>query len=208
VSTKSDVQVLAPESLYLIGVTFSNDGDFIYFVRSERGYAGIHDLYRIPVLGGPEQQLIHDIDSGVSFSPDGKQIAFMRGVSGTGKLEIHIANADGSGDRAVASLPALLARLFLNGVAWSPDGKTIMTPMFRFPENKEFVLTAIGANDGHMNEFLSSATSSGDRRGCRMGSRWWCRCNAPECRRCKREMPRSCGASHFPMAMSGGSRMT
>ena len=121
VSTKSDVQVLAPESLHLIGVTFSNDGDFIYFVRSERGYAGIHDLYRIAVLGGPEQQLIHDIDTGVSFSPDGKQIAFMRGVSGTDKLEIHLANADGSGDRAVASLPALLARLFLNGVAWSPD---------------------------------------------------------------------------------------
>jgi hypothetical protein len=32
-----------------------------------------------------------------------------------------------------------------------------MTPTFRFPENKEFVLTAIGASDGHMNEFLSSA---------------------------------------------------
>jgi Tol biopolymer transport system component len=71
--------------------------------------------------------LIHDIDSGVSFSPDGKQIAFMRGVSGTGKLEIHLANADGSGARAVRSLSALLSRLFLNGVAWSPDGKTIMS---------------------------------------------------------------------------------
>jgi eukaryotic-like serine/threonine-protein kinase len=156
VSTKSDVQVLPPDALHLIGVTFSNDGDFIYFVRSEKGYAGAHDLYKIPVLGGPEEQLIHDIDSAVSFSPDGKRMAFMRGVGG-GKLEIHVANVDGSGNRAIATLPALLARLFLNGVAWSPDGKTLMTPAFRFPENKKYLLTAINPDDGHMKEFLSSA---------------------------------------------------
>jgi eukaryotic-like serine/threonine-protein kinase len=156
VSTKSDVQVLPPDALHLIGVTFSNDGDFIYFVRSEKAYAGAHDLYKIPVLGGPEEQLIHDIDSAVSFSPDGKRMAFMRGVGGS-KLEIHVANVDGSGNRAVATLPALLARLFLNGVAWSPDGKKLMTPTFRFPENKKYLLTAINPDDGHMKEFLSSA---------------------------------------------------
>jgi Tol biopolymer transport system component/predicted Ser/Thr protein kinase len=156
VSTKSDVQVLAPDSLHLIGVTFSIDGDFIYFVRSEKGYAGSHDLYRMPVLGGEEQQLIHDIDSGVSFSPDGKQIAFMRGIGPQDKLEIHIANADGSGDRAIASLPSLLLRNFMNGVAWSPDGMTIMAPTFHYPEDKKFLLTAISVDDGRMREVLSS----------------------------------------------------
>ncbi len=156
VSTKSDLQVLAPESLHLIGVTFSADGDLIYFVRSERGYAGSHDLYRMPVLGGEEQQLIHDIDSAVSFSPDGKRIAFMRGIGAQDKLEIHIANADGTGDRAIASLPALLIRNFMNGVAWSPDGKTIMAPTFHYPQDKEFLLTAISVDDGRMREVLSS----------------------------------------------------
>ncbi len=155
VSTKSDVQVLPPESLHLIGVTFSNDGDFIYFVRSEKTYAAAHDLYRIPVLGGPEEQLIHDIDSPVSFSPDGKRMAFMRGVSGH-KLEIHVSGADGSGDHAIATLPALLARFALNGVAWSPDGKTIMTPAYHYPENRKYRLTAIAADDGRMQDILSS----------------------------------------------------
>lgn len=156
VSTKSDVQVLAPGSLHLVGVTFSTDGDFIYFVRSEKGYAGSHDLYRMPVLGGEEQQLIHDIDSAVSFSPDGKQIAFMRGIGSQDKLEIHIANADGSGDRAIASLPAFLIRNFMNGVAWSPDGKTVIAPTFHYPEDKKFLLTAISVDDGRMREVLSS----------------------------------------------------
>jgi eukaryotic-like serine/threonine-protein kinase len=156
VSTKSDVQVLAPDSLHLIAVTFSVDGDFIYFVQSEQGYAGSHDLYRMPVLGGAEQRLIHDIDSGVDFSPDGKQIAFMRGIAAQDKLEIHIANADGSGDRAIASLPALLFRNFMNGVAWSPDGKTIMAPTFHYPRGKKFLLTAISVDGGRMREVLSS----------------------------------------------------
>jgi eukaryotic-like serine/threonine-protein kinase len=156
VSTKSDVQVLAPDTLHLIAVTFSVDGDFIYFVRSEQGYAGSHDLYKMPVLGGAEQQLIHDIDSGVDFSADGKQIAFMRGIAAQDKLEIHIANADGSGDRAIASLPALLFRNFMNGVAWSPDGKTIMAPTFHYPQGKKFLLTAISVDGGRMREVLSS----------------------------------------------------
>jgi len=156
VSTKSDVQVLAPNSLHLIAVTFSVDGDFIYFVQSEQGYAGSHDLYRMPVLGGAEKQLIHDIDSGVDFSPDGKQIAFMRGIAAQDKLEIHIANADGSGDRAIVSLPALLLRNFMNGVAWSPDGKTIMAPTLHYPQDKKFLLTAISVDGGRMREILSS----------------------------------------------------
>jgi Tol biopolymer transport system component len=156
VSTKSDVQVLAPDSLNLIGVTFSADGDFIYFVRSERGYKGEHNLYRLPVLGGTEQQLVRDIDSAVSFSPGGKQFAFMRGLAEKGALEIHTVNADGSGDRAVASFPAVLRREFMNGLAWSPDGKTLMVPIFRYPKDRKFLLKAISVNDGGIREVLSS----------------------------------------------------
>ena len=156
VSTKSDVQVLVPDSLRLIGVTFSADGDYIYFVRSEKGYEGSHDLDRMPVLGGAEQQLIHDVDSEVSLSPDGKQLAFMRGVAAQDRLEIHVANADGTGDRTIATLPALLFRGFMNGVAWSPDGKTIVAPTFHYPQDKKFLLTAISVADGQMREVLSS----------------------------------------------------
>jgi eukaryotic-like serine/threonine-protein kinase len=156
VSTKSDVQILPPDNLQLIGVTFSNDGDFIYFVRSEKGSAGTHDLYKIPVLGGPEQQLVHDVDGAVSFSPDGKQMAFIRGVAREHKLGIYMANVDGTGERQVASLPALLIRPFMNGVAWSPDGRTVLVPWFRYPENKKFLLTSISPADGQMKEVFGS----------------------------------------------------
>jgi hypothetical protein len=124
--------------------------------RCKKGYSGLHDLYRIPVLGGPDQILVHDLDSPVSFSPGGKRIAFMRGIAAQGKVEIHVANVDGSGDHAVASLPTLLIRIFLNGVAWSLDGKTILVPTYQYPENKKFLLTAINLNGGATKEFLAS----------------------------------------------------
>jgi hypothetical protein len=63
-------------------------------------------------------------------------MVFMRGVSGREKLEIHVANVDGSGDHSVASFPSLLLRIFLNGVAWSPGGKTILTPTYHYPDNR------------------------------------------------------------------------
>jgi WD40-like Beta Propeller Repeat len=70
--------------------------------------------------------LIRDIDSPITFSPDGKQFAFMRGVPDRSVMEIRIANTDGTGDRLLASLPAVLR--FFCGAAWSPDGKTIIAP--------------------------------------------------------------------------------
>ena len=39
------------------------------------------NLQRAPVLGGTPQQLVRDIDSNVTFSPDGHRIAFARSNS-------------------------------------------------------------------------------------------------------------------------------
>ena len=80
VPTRSDVQVLAPDLVAFAGLTFSPDGNYIYFVRSDKSTQLFNYLYVMPVLGGTPRQLIRDIDTPISFSPDGKQFAFMRGV--------------------------------------------------------------------------------------------------------------------------------
>jgi eukaryotic-like serine/threonine-protein kinase len=139
VSTRSDVEVLPSKPLMFIGMTFSPDGDSIYFVRGEPGSSSFNDLFRIPVLGGPEEKLIENVDSRVAFSPDGKQFAFMQGhaptsATGTPTIEIHVANADGSNDRTVAAFGSFLDGRFINGVAWSPDGKTLAVPYLRGPQ--------------------------------------------------------------------------
>jgi serine/threonine protein kinase len=153
ISTKSDVEVMPPDALHIIGISFSPDGDFIYLVRSDPGSIYRHNLYRIPVLGGAEQVLINDIDSRVSFSPDGKDFAFMRGIPGS-ILEIHVANADGTQDRVLGKFDSFLIREVLNGVAWSPDGQTVVVPTLHGPRDIKYFLTALRL-DGNKRELLA-----------------------------------------------------
>jgi eukaryotic-like serine/threonine-protein kinase len=149
VATKSDVQVLAPDSVIFLGVSFSPDGNYIYFTRSDKNNNNFSYLYSMPVLGGEPHQVLRDIDTVITFSPDGKQFAFMRNVPDKGHLDVRIANADGSGDHLLTTVSAL--GLFLNGPSWSPDGKTVLVPIL----GKDFrwVTWAVNVADGSKSEF-------------------------------------------------------
>ena len=97
---------------------FSPDGSAILFVRTT---ADSSSLYRVPSLGGDPRKLIDDV-TGADLSPDGRQIAFTRWVSGSRSGSIvGVADASGAEAREIA---------FMSGRAlitprWSPDGRTI-----------------------------------------------------------------------------------
>ncbi len=153
VATKSDVQVLAPASIVFVGVNFSRDGNYIYFERADNG-ADSADLYVMPVLGGTPRQLIRNVNTSISFSPSGKQFSFLRGGATQGSVQVCIANADGTGERLLASLPP---GPFYAGTAWSPDGKTIVASAVQFGKQIIWVLNAVEVNDGHVRELYSSS---------------------------------------------------
>ncbi len=155
VATRSDVQVLPPDAVVFAGLTFSPDGNTIYFVRSDKSTTNYRYLYVMPVLGGAQRQLIRDIDTPICFSADGKQFVFMRGVPDRSAVEIRIANVDGSGDRLLASLPAVSR--FLYGAAWSPDGKTVLAPTLQIGKETKWVLSAIKVPEGGVSEVYSDA---------------------------------------------------
>src|SRR5713226_1066201 len=70
IPTGSNTQVVAPAATRYAGLTFSPDGNYIYFVRRDEAEHTIALLYRAPMLGGTPQVLIRDVDSPVTFSPD------------------------------------------------------------------------------------------------------------------------------------------
>jgi len=125
VATGSDVAILPADTVFFYGLSFSPDGNYIYFVRSSKETFNYSMLYQMPVLGGTPRQLIRDVDSPVSFSPDGKQFAFIRGVPEKAEVRLVTAAADGTGEHILANLSAKVAESYLLGPAWSPDGKTI-----------------------------------------------------------------------------------
>jgi Tol biopolymer transport system component/predicted Ser/Thr protein kinase len=153
VATKSDVQVLPPDAVAFAGLSFSPDGDHIYFVRSDKSTNNFRYLYVMPVLGGAPRQLIRDVDTGLSFSPDGKQMVFLRGVPARTVTEVHVANVDGSDERLLLTLQS--PAFNMTGAAWSPDGKSIVVPSYQLGKENKWALNIIRVADGSVRELYS-----------------------------------------------------
>ncbi len=127
VNTSSNVEIVRTADVSYLGMTFSNDGDYIYYVSRALAHS-LASLYRIPVLGGAPRKLIDDVNTSITFSPDGSRIAFIRDYA-DGSSAMIVSNADGTGQRRLATLE--LPSTFASGVverigpAWSPDGNLI-----------------------------------------------------------------------------------
>ena len=123
VPTNSDTQVIAPADAIYNELGFSPDGNYIYFRKAETAVQFSYDLYRAPVLGGAPQLIVRDIDSGVSFSPDGKRFAYVRANDPeVGKYQFLTANPDGTDEKAFFTAPT---PLIPQELAWSPNGKQV-----------------------------------------------------------------------------------
>jgi DNA-binding winged helix-turn-helix (wHTH) protein/Tol biopolymer transport system component len=154
VATRSDLQILPPDSTAFHGISFSPDGNYIYFLRELADDPGVKYLYAMPALGGPPRLLIKDVGSPVSFSPDGLLFVFTRGIPTRSEIQVRTANADGSGDRLLASLQGSSVG-HQNGATWSPDGRTIAVAVSRINPLR-FALYTIAVNSGSVKELYPS----------------------------------------------------
>jgi eukaryotic-like serine/threonine-protein kinase len=162
VGTESDIQILSPEDLPFTGLTFSPNESDIYFVRAAAANHGLHALSVIPMLGGRPRQILERVDSAASFSPDGLQFVYTRGVPGKSVSEVRIAGADGNGDRLLAVLSDTFTD-FQPGAAWSPDGRTIAAAFVK-KDLAGWTLVAVQADTGSAHELYSSPRSIGTPR--------------------------------------------
>jgi eukaryotic-like serine/threonine-protein kinase len=123
VPTNSNTQVMPPEPLEYLGLRFSPDGNYLYFVRKEQGKVPF-SLYRAPILGGTPQKLITDVDSNITFSPDGRSLAYVVGNNPEiGKFRLVVYSLTTGEGKTLVLGPA---DQNLEYPAWSPDGKTIV----------------------------------------------------------------------------------
>jgi eukaryotic-like serine/threonine-protein kinase len=123
IPTGSDTQVVPPAPVAFATLTFSPDGNYIYFREATNSEQDTFNLYRAPLLGGTPRVIVENVDSNIAFSPGGKRIAYARfNYPEVGKWRLFTSNAEGADEKVLLVAPGGQGCLY---VAWSPDGKQI-----------------------------------------------------------------------------------
>jgi eukaryotic-like serine/threonine-protein kinase len=145
-ATGSSALVVPGSEGEVTGITFSPDGNYLYYNQRAEG-TGLTTLYVVPSIGGTPRETIVDVDSPVSFSPDGKRLVFVRDSTTAKTSSLVIANADGSETKPLAVLqsPGLFAGF---GPAWSPDGKRIAVAKSHGGDFQTFEIETVAVDSG------------------------------------------------------------
>lgn len=148
IANANETQIVPPADTRFYGITFMNAGDYIFYIAKPRNNS-IGTLYKVPTRGGAPIKISVDVDGPISFSPDEKQIAFVRGSS-TGERSLIVAAADGLNERKLASRTGYEAFIF-GGTAWSPDGRHIaLGASYHDADGQYATPVAVNVSDGSL----------------------------------------------------------
>ncbi|HKW56944.1 MAG TPA: protein kinase [Candidatus Acidoferrum sp.] len=146
IPTGSNKQVVPDLPTHYDALTFSQDGNYIYFIRRDESEHLISTLYRAPILGGAPEQIIKDIDSPITFSPDGRTFAFLRFDGSSRICALIISGGEGSIQRTLFSKKEINSDSPIP--AWSPDGKNLLIPLVLPAKDKTTGFLAVDAVTG------------------------------------------------------------
>jgi eukaryotic-like serine/threonine-protein kinase len=121
-ATNTDTQILSAFPSQYLGLTFSPDSNYLYFTRETPDNGLVSRIYTMPVFGGTPRQIVLDVDSAPSLSPDGSRFVYLRWTPDRKDQysEIHVADKDGSNDQLLyTSIDKAEAPV------WSPLGNEI-----------------------------------------------------------------------------------
>jgi Tol biopolymer transport system component len=116
------VQIVGPSEAIYSNLSFTHDGNNIYFNKREKD--GLDSLYQMSVFGDMPRRVIEGFSTRAVLSPDDKRIAFIRGGFFESENSLVVANSDGSGEQVLATRKSPL-NFYFGGIAWTPDGKSI-----------------------------------------------------------------------------------
>lgn len=121
----NSVPLLLPAQRSVLIAAFTPDGNSIDYLERVSLTDRYGTLYQIPVLGGTPRKLAEQVDSRITFSPDGKQMAFTRNDIVKGESSLILADSSGAHETALATRRGGSDNGPFALPSWAPDGKTI-----------------------------------------------------------------------------------
>ena len=121
VAVANSVRLIPASEVEYRGLSFSQDGDFVYYIQNDRGDKR-RRLYQMPALGGSARMINEAVDGPVSFSTDGKKMAFVRTNRELGEDILMMADEQGKGEKQITSRKFPDHLSLRTAPAWSPAG--------------------------------------------------------------------------------------
>jgi serine/threonine protein kinase/Tol biopolymer transport system component len=150
VATASDLRIAQPSAAGYSGLSFSPDGTYVYYLENQ---AETGTLYRVSKLGGGQRKILDNVNTSVTFSPDGTRLAFVRTNRALDTPDLMVAQTDGTSEHLLArrtrtDTDAFMSDMKRAGPVWSPDGKVLACPTFSLSHNQEMNLEVLDAETG------------------------------------------------------------
>ena len=142
IGTGSNVEIVPKADVEYGGISYSKDGDFVYFGQRQRGEDT--SVYRVAALGGPVKKVVAGADAPIGFSPNGSKIVFSRRDK-----EVWIANLDGTEPKLISTAPE--GQLF-TAISWSPDLNEVIAAGYSTADANTYIFR-ISVADGSITPF-------------------------------------------------------
>jgi Tol biopolymer transport system component/DNA-binding winged helix-turn-helix (wHTH) protein len=148
IETNSSVPLNEQPDLMFDNLVFTRDGSTIYFNVSG-GNRPRPMLARMAILGEVITELIPQVHSDVTFSPDGRQMAFLRRQDAeTRQTSLIIADASDGQNQLTLTSRRQPESFSSEALSWSPDGKSIAFSAYSAEGQQQIMSVSVG--DGNV----------------------------------------------------------
>ena len=155
IGVMNPLQLMPPMAGDFRSIEISPDNNLVYYGLTTENSK--HTLYQIPIFGGNPRKITENQTSPVTFSPDGKRIAFLRDEFNVGRVLITANAEDGSDERVIYTETGDNHGIITP--KWSPDGsKFAFVASERLPNGRIWKLCEIPATGGQIRNIIEPRT--------------------------------------------------
>ncbi|HQR31663.1 MAG TPA: protein kinase [Blastocatellia bacterium] len=157
--TSAEKEILPLGKSFIRDMEFSPDGNYFYYAYESLASLSLTvDIFRVPLLGGEPEKVVENIVKDFSVSPDGQQLAFVRGTVSPVEFKLVTHDLQTKQERALTVNNARS----LYYLAYAPDGSKLAFFASDLGDADISKLSWISTAGGAIRQISETTVKSGD----------------------------------------------